>query len=126
MWLSENGGGDSGVRVVAKEALCEQLVEVQRVSDRVMAVVLVFEEDVLRLICGYAAQTGRCFVENPPYLLRMPLDFKHWWWWCRPHPVREHAQDLRPPLGARPASPPTRQAAQPPPWGPSTNPRPLV
>ena len=26
------------------------------------------------------------------------------WWWCRPHPVREHAQDLRPPLGARPAS----------------------
>ena len=49
-----------------------------------------------------------------------------WWWWCRPHPVREHAQDLRPPLGARPASPPTRQAAQPPPRGPSTNPRPLV
>ena len=28
------------------------------------------------------------------------------WWWYRPHPVREHAQDLRPPLGARPASPP--------------------
>ena len=47
-------------------------------------------------------------------------------WWCRPHPVREHAQDLRPPLGARPASPPTRQAAQLPPRGPSTNPRPLV
>ena len=47
-------------------------------------------------------------------------------WWCRPHPVREHAQDLRPPLGARPDSPPTRQAAQPPPRGPSTNPRPLV
>ena len=49
-----------------------------------------------------------------------------WWWWCRLHPVREHAQDLRPPLGARPASPPTRQAAQLPPRGPSTNPRPLV
>ena len=49
-----------------------------------------------------------------------------WWWWCRPHPLREHAQDLRPPLGARPASPPTRQAAQPPPRGSSTNPRPLA
>ena len=47
-------------------------------------------------------------------------------WWCRAHPVREHAQDFRPPLGARQASPPTRQAAQPPPRGPSTNPRPLV
>ena len=49
-----------------------------------------------------------------------------WWWWCRPHPVHEHAQDLRPPIGARPASPPTCQAAQLPPRGPSTNPRPLV
>ena len=28
------------------------------VSDRVMAVVLVFEKDVLRLICGYAPQSG--------------------------------------------------------------------
>ena len=54
------------------------------------------------------------------------FDVKSWWWWCRPHPVREHAQDLRPLLGARPASPPTRQAAQLPPRGPSTNPRPLV
>ena len=35
-----------------KEALCEKVVEVGRVSDRVMAVVLVFEEDVLRSICG--------------------------------------------------------------------------
>ena len=26
-------------------------------------------------------------------------------WWCRPHPVREHAQDLRPLPWARPASP---------------------
>ena len=67
-------------------------------------------------------------------VVSQPLHHRHvnivivtsWWWWCRPHPVREHAQDLRPPLGARPASPPTRQAAQLPPRGLSTNPRPLV
>ena len=58
------------------------------------------------------------------YLVTVTISYT--WWWCRPHPVREHAQDLRPPLGARPASPPTRQAAQPPPRGSSTNPRPLV
>ena len=28
-------------------------------SNRVMAVVVAFEEDVLRLICGYAPQSGR-------------------------------------------------------------------
>ena len=62
-------------------------------------------------------------------IAEVPTDSEHcdnWWWWCRPHPEREHAQDLRPPLGARPASPPTRQAAQPPPRGSSTNPRPLA
>ena len=35
------------------EELCK-VMEIRRVSDRVMAVVLDFEEDVLKLICGYA------------------------------------------------------------------------
>ena len=39
------------------EELCEKVVEVRRVSDRVMTLVVVFEEDVLRLICGYAPQS---------------------------------------------------------------------
>ena len=37
---------------------CE-VMEVRRVSDRVMAVVLVFEEGVLRLIYEYIPQIGR-------------------------------------------------------------------
>ena len=41
-----------------KEELCES-VEVIRVSDRVKTVALVFEEDVLRLICGHAPASGR-------------------------------------------------------------------
>ena len=39
------------------------MVEVGRVSDRVMTVV-VFEEDVLGLICGYAPQSGGIFEEK--------------------------------------------------------------
>ena len=67
-----------------------------------------------------------CDESGHAYMLGILPDVRHWWWWwCGPHPVHEHAQDLRPPLRARPASPPTRQAAQPPPRGPSTNPRPL-
>ena len=42
-----------------KVELCE-VAQVIRVSDRVMAVVLVFEEDMLRLIRGYFPQSGRC------------------------------------------------------------------
>ena len=33
-------------------------------SDRVMTVVVVFEEDVLRLICGYVPQSGRSLEET--------------------------------------------------------------
>ena len=39
--------------VIVKEELFEKVVEVRRVSDRVMTYVVVFEEDVLWLICGY-------------------------------------------------------------------------
>ena len=44
----------SGLGVLLKEELCEKEMEVRRVSDKVMTVVLVFEEDIFRLICGYA------------------------------------------------------------------------
>ena len=57
LWWS--GKGD-GVGVMVKEELCEKVVKVRRVSDGVMTLV-VFEEDVLRLICGYAPQDGRSF-----------------------------------------------------------------
>ena len=40
----------------------EEVVEVRRVSDRVMTVV--FKEDVLRLICGYSPQSGRRMEEK--------------------------------------------------------------
>ena len=41
---------------MVKEELCEKVVEVRRFCDRVTTAV-VFEEDVLRLICVYAEQS---------------------------------------------------------------------
>ena len=43
-----------------KEELCIKVVEVRWISDGVMAVVLVFEEDMLRWICGYVLSSARC------------------------------------------------------------------
>ena len=39
--------------------MCEEEVEVRRVSDRVMTLVVIFEEDVLRLIYGYGPQSTK-------------------------------------------------------------------
>ena len=58
LWWSGKGDGVGGMGVMVKEELCEKVVEVRRVSERVM-IVVVLEEDVLRLICGCAPQSGR-------------------------------------------------------------------
>ena len=62
-WLWWSGNGDGGVGVMVKEELCEKVVEVRRVSDIVVTLV-VFEEDVQRLICEYAPQSGRRLEEK--------------------------------------------------------------
>ena len=49
---------------VVVELLNEKVVEVRMVSDKLMTVVVVFEGDVLRLICGYAMQSGRSFEKS--------------------------------------------------------------
>ena len=48
-------------------------------------------------VCGSRGNDGRVITSQVTYVVVV---------WCRPYPVHEHAQDLRPPLGARPASPP--------------------
>ena len=56
LW-SGKGYGIGSVGIMVKVA------EVRKVSDIVMAVMMVFEVDVLRLICDYAPQGGRCLEE---------------------------------------------------------------
>ena len=55
---------ESGGVVVMVKELCEKMVEVRRVNDRMMAVVLVNEEGALRLICGHALPSGRCLEQK--------------------------------------------------------------
>ena len=57
MWWSDKADEVGGAGIMVMEELCEKMVEVRKLSERVMNVV--FEEDVLRLICGYAPQNGR-------------------------------------------------------------------
>ena len=43
------------------------MLEVGRVSHKVMTIVVVFEEDVLRLICGYAPKSERSLEEKQSF-----------------------------------------------------------
>ena len=64
LWWSGKGDEVGGVWAMVKEDRCEKVGEIIRVSDGVMAVMLVFVEDVLRLICGVAPQSGRSLEEK--------------------------------------------------------------
>ena len=49
------------------EELGEKVEEVRRKSDRVMAMVLAFEEEVIRVICAHAPQAGRSESEKDQF-----------------------------------------------------------
>ena len=49
---------------MVKEDLCDGAVEVQRISDKVMLMVLVFGEEIMRVICTYGPQSGKTMEEK--------------------------------------------------------------
>ena len=63
LWWSGNNDGIGGVGILVKE-LCEKVVEVQRKSDRGMAMVLVFEEEIIQVMSAYSPQVGRSKCEK--------------------------------------------------------------
>ena len=59
LWWCGNDDKTGGVGILVKEELCEKMVEVRRRCDRVMGIGLVFGEEVVRVICAYAPQSGK-------------------------------------------------------------------
>ena len=49
------------------EELCEKIVKIRRKSDRVMTMVLVFEEQIMRVMCAYGPQLGRSDCEKDQF-----------------------------------------------------------
>ena len=57
------------------EKLCEKVVAVRRVSDSVMTVVIVFDEDVLKLISGCVPQSGRSLEEKQSFYDKLKCEW---------------------------------------------------
>ena len=64
LWWSGKGDGIGGVGIMVKEVLCEEVLEVRRVSDDCCFSI---QEGVLRLICGYTPQSRRSLVEKQSF-----------------------------------------------------------
>ena len=59
LWWSGNDARFGGVGILVKKKISGNVVEVRRKSDRVMAIVLNFGREVMRVICAYGPQSGR-------------------------------------------------------------------
>ena len=57
--------------MLVKEELYDKVVEVRRVNDRVMSLVIVLELKVLRVVCAYAPQSGKSMEENNFCLMKI-------------------------------------------------------
>ena len=67
LWWAGTDSGTGGVGILIKEELCDKVVEVRRRNDRIMAVVMTFGKEILRMICAYGPQSGRPFTEKQQF-----------------------------------------------------------
>ena len=51
LWWSGNEDKIGGVGILVREDLCMNVVEINRISDRVMVVVVIFGKKVVRIVC---------------------------------------------------------------------------
>ena len=58
LWWSGNNDGID-VEILVKKELFIKVIKIQRKSDKVIIITLVFEEELIRIICAYASQVGR-------------------------------------------------------------------
>ena len=70
-WWSGNEDKIGGVEILVREDLCMNVVEINRISDRVMVVVIIFCKKVVRIVCAYAPQCGRSMSEKEKFYEEM-------------------------------------------------------
>ena len=71
LWWSGNEDKIGGVRILVREDLCMNVVEINRISDRVMVVVIIFGKKVVRIVCAYSPQCGRSMSEKEKFYEEM-------------------------------------------------------
>ena len=73
----QNDVGKGGVEILIKEELCESVVEIQKKSDQMMTMRLIFGEEMIQVICVYAPH-GKPDIQKDKFIdeLVQELDMK--------------------------------------------------
>ena len=78
LWWSGNDAEFERVRILVKDEIYGNVVEVRRKSDRIMAIVLTLDREVMRIVCAYGPRSGRPDAEKVCFYneMRSEWDFK--------------------------------------------------
>ena len=71
LWWSSNEDKIGGVGILVRDDLCMNVVEINRISDRVIVVEIIFGKKVVRIVCAYASQCGRSMSEKEKFYEEM-------------------------------------------------------
>ena len=71
LWGPGNEDKLDGVGILVREDLCMNVVEINRISDRVIVVVIIFGKKVVRIVCVNAPQCGRSMSEKENFYEKM-------------------------------------------------------
>ena len=66
-WYSSNSSGINGVGILARKELADNVIGVERISDRIMSIKLVLGKAIYNILSVYAPQVGRPNVEKEAF-----------------------------------------------------------
>ena len=67
LWWSGNEDKIGGVEILVREDLCMNFVEIYRIANKIMVVVIIFVKNAVRIVCAYAPQCGRSMSEKEKF-----------------------------------------------------------
>ena len=66
-WYSSSSSGTNGVGILVRRDLAEDVIEVERISDRIMRIKIVFGKTIYNIISVYSPQDGRPNTEKDAF-----------------------------------------------------------
>lgn len=58
LWYKREANNKNGIRIIVDKDLNEEIVDVKRISDGIIAIKLVLEKEIINIISVYAQQIG--------------------------------------------------------------------
>ena len=93
-WYNSSSSGTNGDGILVRQELAEDVIEVERISDRIMRIKIVFSTKIYNIVSVYAPQVGRPNTEKDAFSPRYSQWQRGHHHWGRPELSRGREQTM--------------------------------